>query len=372
MMKKQIKGVMTIAMFGAMVGLLTGCVKKETETVVQPEIVNQVNLTGFAPGIQCATCHDPSADTVYYVAAREFQYEQSVHYTGGESERNSSSCAGCHTTEGFVQRMNGEAVTDQPESTPPGCFACHSPHERANFTLRDSTPVTFVNNLVGLQHTAFDYGHGNLCVKCHQPRPLSGSQANPAKIDSMITITSNRWNEHYGVQGEMLLGKGDGGFEYPGVSYTNSPHTGVTKNGGCVECHMAEGVYPPTLGTGKAGGHTLNIVFTDEGSTQMFLAGCNQTGCHNGALTTTDYKGYQTIVSEDLDTLQNLLAAKGWIDTTQMVVNASSSQPLKITMGQAGAIWNFFFVLNDGSKGVHNSQYAMQLLRSSLDEMEKP
>ena len=49
----------------------------------------------------CGVCHN--AGTVMY--AKILEYENSVHFTGGDLEgSNGNPCIGCHTSEGFVQR----------------------------------------------------------------------------------------------------------------------------------------------------------------------------------------------------------------------------------------------------------------------------
>ena len=196
------------------------------------------NLEGYAPGIQCATCHSPDSDTTYHVAGRERQWALSTHAIGGNVIRNNTPCSGCHTTEGFLQRMNGQAVTDQLNPTPPGCFTCHAPHARGNFSLRDTVPVTLISNINGVADAQFNYGHGNMCVQCHQPRTLATKMDGAA--DSLV-ITTNRWYSHYGVQGQMLMG--EGGFKFPGYTYSgNSNHTSNTtiQQEGCPVCQRLD------------------------------------------------------------------------------------------------------------------------------------
>ncbi|MBI3579525.1 MAG: hypothetical protein HY276_03350 [Ignavibacteriales bacterium] len=363
-----------------------------------------VNLEGFAPGIKCGTCHIPDADTTYYLLARSYQWSQSKHANGGDLERNSSGCAGCHTSEGFVQRMRNLAggsisqiVSDQAQPSPPGCFACHSPHLRANFSLRDTTPVTIKSYVAGVPDAVFDYGRGNLCVKCHQTRTTSALTPIPdptktAATDT-ISITSSRWYPHYGVNGQMLMGTG--GFQFTGYTYTgNSYHTTATaiKQKGCPICHMAQGVYPPNLGTGKGGGHTMNIRYEWEGTTGSVVAGCKTAGCHPSTMTSPDIVGastggvpVQTLVTAYVDTLEQLMTDKNGVLTggrykrewlvlgaEGLGINASTSKPLKIApASRAGALWNYMFIKHEGSKGVHNTKYAVELLKSSVLELRK-
>ena len=66
-----------------------------------------VNWEGYAEGIVCAECHNYDYDTTYFVWGRKYQWAISKHAIGGDFERNSSSCAGCHTTEGFIEDQMG-------------------------------------------------------------------------------------------------------------------------------------------------------------------------------------------------------------------------------------------------------------------------
>lgn len=364
---------------------MSGC--KGPQGPAGPAGSGNAALEGFAPNIKCGTCHTAEQDTVYYVAGREFQWAQSKHANGGDSERNSATCAGCHTTEGFIQRMNGQAVTNQFTPSPPGCFACHSPHQRGNFTLRDSTPVLIKSQIASVPDMLFDYGRGNLCVKCHQSRDLS-PKPDPTKTAATdsIVITNARWYPHYGMQGMMLMGKG--GFEFSDYTYQgNSYHSSATiiKQQGCPTCHMAEETYPPALGTGKAGGHTMNIDYQGEGGGEAhLLTGCKQSGCHASISDpdfvgpTTAPVGAETAINANLDTLTQLLAQRDWIDTVSTSPNfglvkipASGQLVIKPAV-KAGAIYNYFFISNDQSEGVHNTRYALDLLRSSIAELRKP
>ncbi|MBK9099200.1 MAG: collagen-like protein [bacterium] len=316
-----------------------------------------VNWEGFKEGIVCAQCHNPDYDTLYYVWGIRTQWLDSKHSNGGAYFENSSSCAPCHTTEGFVQASLGQTVTGQPISSPIGCFACHSPHSRADFSLRTVEPVTMLAGVVGEADPVFDYGKGNLCANCHKPRSIN-PKPDPTKTAATdtITITSSRWYQHYGVQGPMLAGTN--GFEFQGYTYTNSFHTTAQaiKDDGCSICHMALEERNP------AGGHTMKLE-SEEGE---LVAGCETTGCH-GAGMELDYEGTQTEVHTLLDSLHTLLLDRNWI-TASGSINASSSNPLKIAPAfHSGALYNYFFVEHDLSFGGHNFKYTRDLLESSIE-----
>jgi hypothetical protein len=328
---------------------------------------------GFAEGIVCADCHNPDTDTSVFLWGRRYQWQQSKHAIGGAIERNGSSCAGCHTTEGFIQRMNGVPVTNQYNPSPPGCFACHSPHNRADFTLRKDDPVTILSNITGVPNHQFDYGKGNLCAQCHQTRSMNPKMpGNPGPNDT-VTITSSRWYSHYGVQGQMLMG--EGGYEFPSYTYTgNSFHTTSTtiKQEGCPTCHMAEQAYP-NAGTGKAGGHAMNIHYTEGDQELPLMTGCQQSGCHPSSFDADDLHAAQQQIEDSLAALEDMLIARGWLDSTSHLVKASSSNPLRITPAiKAGALYNYFLVEHDLSEGIHNHRYARELLASSMAELRNP
>ncbi len=332
------------------------------------------NLEGFAPNLKCGTCHTPGQDTTYNVAGRAYQWAVSKHATGGTIERNGPDCAGCHTTEGFIKRMNGQPLTGGiPIPSPTGCFACHSPHARGDFSLRNANPVTIGSNIAGVPDAVFDYGKGNQCAQCHMTRPMTPKMPSTSGPTDTLTITSSRWYSHYGVQGQMLMG--EGGFEFPGYTYRgNSNHTtnATIKTEGCPTCHMPEQVYP-TGGTGLAGGHTMNIrFFGATGDTLFHLVSCQQSGCHGASYTATVHKNAIKAVTDSLHVLETLLIQKTWL-TASGAINASTSRPLKIAPAvKAGALYNFLFIEHDLSKGSHNTKYVQDLLNSSIQALRTP
>ncbi len=327
-----------------------------------------VYFEGFKDSLRCAPCHTADADTTYYTAAKMIAWANSKHANGGHSSENGTDCAECHTMEGYLKKQTGIAVTTK-NATPIGCFACHSPHKKGDFSLRTVAPVALLSNITGVSDAMFDYGKGNLCASCHQPRAiLSSEQLDPGKstaTNDTIKITSNRWYSHYGLQSQILMGKG--GYEWTNgpVAIDNSPHTtaATIKSEGCVVCHMADGVGALT------GGHTMILSSEEKGED---IAGCKTSGCHGSSLTTLDYNGKQTETNYNLDTLKILLVHAGWLDTLSMTAKASSATPLVITpSNKAGALWNFFFIDHDLSQGVHNTKYANALLRNSIAKMRR-
>jgi len=70
-------------------------VDKATDEATEEVVVTAEN------GDSCMDCHN---DTTL-VLAREVQWGASLHGSGMTFERNGASCANCHTSEGFTERI---------------------------------------------------------------------------------------------------------------------------------------------------------------------------------------------------------------------------------------------------------------------------
>jgi len=382
-----------------------------------------VYFEGFKADLKCATCHSADTDTAFRVITKKTQYETSGHKELGNYDRNTTTCAGCHTNEGFLERhasgfanetftinaASGPIVKQSyPNSSPVACFTCHAPHKRGDFTIRDSGSVKIFTLVAGQTTKTWNSTtSSNLCVKCHQPRMTShflipGStstsfQPDPTNTGATDTakIYTTRWNNHVsGEQSQSLLGFG--GFEFAGYApgFPSSYHTtAVTaKTIGCETCHMATPI------GNKGGGHTFKVGYIPEGSTTLSynLAGCNTTGCHTGVTSSnaTYWVNPRAEIKAKLSQLGKMLAdtnvtkkyslpksgkAVAWVsmsvsgtDTTWSGANASSSSPLVIVpAARSGALWNLQFVQSEYSKGIHNLKYSRALLDASIAEMQK-
>ncbi len=387
----------------------------------------------------CITCHAPDG-----IELAAVQYELSKHSYGEEafSLAGNAGCGACHLSEAFkyVCQNNTPATFSLNTSTNKyvndyvvpanvaygeiNCGTCHSSihstYGPGDLALTTVAPVSM--NMWGGQKTInlqADGGRSNLCVKCHQPRPLTASAgdgnvldyagiaANPSAIFFNPDGTGNkmrpayRSHVHYGSAGAIFAGVG--GVEFAGTAYTNSAHTAIAS---CQDCHMS-----PMQG--KAGGHT----FFAKGN----FNGCNADGCHSDASassdflwttpranvkaaldalatalqvngvdilnrnpdaasnlwvanTTNKYDGYLNIYDPVNNpngptynangVFQNPAPANSW---TQAQKDYNLTLPkITLTNAQMGAIINFQLVLRDYSQGIHNYKYSMALLQNSL------
>jgi hypothetical protein len=106
-----------------------------------------------------------------------------------------------------------------------------------------------------------------------------------------------------------------------------------------------------------------------ESDTLFVLKGCNQSGCHGAnAFTKTSILAAEKAIDDSLHALETLLIQKNWITTSGTV-----RTPLKVVpAAKAGALYNYFFVEHDASRGMHNTKYTQDLINSSLQALRTP
>lgn len=303
----------------------------------------------------CFNCHgDTPGSSTVSLRAIQTAYNHSQHALGETWQRRTSPCLGCHTNEGFQQRVQlGDFPTAALEnSSPIHCWTCHAPHTNGNFTFRTSSAVAFIDG-----GGDFDFAKANLCANCHQNRPASPPV--PAADTDSALVTSRRWGPHHGPQANMF--SGHSGFFSTAHPADNSAHTGYPGlEEACVRCHM----YLP-MTTGVAGGHSWRMVADNEGTEVENINACRE--CHPSA-SSFDINGSQTQITALLATVQARLMAAGLIDASDLVPGT----PRYLTANEMKAIWNYQMVREDRSLGVHNFRYARAMLNSALDFVPAP
>jgi hypothetical protein len=283
--------------------------------------------------LTCFECH--SDDETFLVSA-EAQWANSMHASGHNIDRNYSPCSGCHTSEGFKLRVAGESPGSVTNPTAIHCFTCHAPHTDGNFNLR----VTAAQELQ--DGTSVDIGGGNICIMCHQSR----RDVNTYVADKVEL--SEHWGPHHGPQGDMYFASN--GYEYEGYDYEPFIFHLSLADDGCLDCHFK------STSNYVVGGHSFNMLAMGAEEPIYNVGGCNV--CH---LTFEDfsYKTIQDSVATMAAVLEGLLEDAGlWGDGEPLEVETSADS--------AGAVWNYLFVEEDRSEGIHNSKYALGLLESAI------
>jgi hypothetical protein len=121
----------------------------------------------------------------------------------------------------------------------------------------------------------------------------------------------------------------------------------------------------------KAGGHTFRPRSNGESSVDL-VGACQQ--CHGPRVTSFnfplldydndgDVEGVQTEVQHLLDKVALMLPPAGEAKES-LSINSSW------TRSQLKAAYNWQFVKNDGSLGIHNMAYSMALLKASIADLE--
>ena len=328
----------------------------------------EMGLTGDAgadgaPGadaqVTCLSCHNDDSmedNKIELARAQHGIGDLAVDYAGGRS-----GCAQCHSHEGFVEFANTGGVAAN-FLTPSAweCSTCHGLHRTFTETLQDSVDyalrltdaVPFYYNTDTETATMDIDPSSNLCINCHQARTnIIGSMWDGSSATA--TITSTHAGPHHGPQANLLLGVN--GSIATGTPF--APHLEV----GCVGCHMYETTGDDEINVN--GGHTFwpaaekcnschtgpDVVFAGSHGGDDFE--------HEGFY---DYKDFQSDIALKLEELAGLLVTAGVFDSTHTVI------PATYTADQYKAFWNFTYIAEDRSHGVHNPYYAESLLDESI------
>jgi hypothetical protein len=365
-----------------------------------------VGLTGEngAPGADanesCKTCH-----TSAVVDAKKMEYHYSMHGSDlAYEEGTRNACAPCHAHQGLMDvvtkntpatftlntatnRYDNNYVASASALNMPGKIGCTTCHDKVhtNYTLSDFYPLT--NSAAvkmtmwgGAKEINFAKTSSNMCAKCHQPRPVTGSNGNVidyAKLISEPTVNYNlsslsfRTGIHYGAHASVVAGVGP--IELAGANaYPTTKHVHGTQ-ASCATCHMA-------TPKGLSGGHS----FSAAGN----YNGCNTTGCHTDMSATS---GSLVGLKAEIDGLVNDLAAKlgnlvqkesdglhhGYLNIYDAASNPNgyyrnpaNGTPAPaypaITNAQFAALINFQFAIREHSHGIHNPSYLRALLKNTI------
>lgn len=309
----------------------------------------------FSAG-DCAQCHDSEP---YHLKGQEWNNSQHAIATRTPTGEARSACVRCHSAMGFTDYVAGvpenqrrtayEAIT---------CAACHDPHGEANpAMLRAVGAVTLLDGIT----TVTNGGKGQLCMQCHIAR-------RNAVVYVETTPGSSGFHPHYGPQTDMLMGAN--AITY-GKTIPSSAHREVVKDS-CVTCHL-QFVSASHPAFGNVGGHTFRVGWdggtpTNPDDDVHLTGACVQ--CH-GNITTFNLKrqdydgdgvveGVQTEVKGLMEKLARLLPPVG-----QPTVSITASY----TRQQLRAAYNYKFVEYDGSYGVHNTAFAVGLLKASIADL---
>ncbi|MBI4910518.1 MAG: hypothetical protein HY820_43295 [Acidobacteria bacterium] len=305
----------------------------------------------------CGQCHNAGTHHVKTAEWLNSGHAATVRSAAGAGHEG---CVGCHTGAGFVDRAKN-AATPRTSYSAIGCQTCHESHgqtapDATAHLVRTAMAVTLKDGteVVGA-------GAGKLCMNCHQ------SRQNAAEYVATAAATA-RFGPHHSPQADMVMGAN--AFTY-GITIPSSAHGDVVEDT-CVTCHMQTvAATDPALKT--VGGHTFKMRSAAvEGAEPVeMVAACQK--CHGPDVTTFNFPlfdydgdgiidGVQTEVQHLLDKLSEQLPPVGQVKSALTIDSTW-------TRAQLEAAYNWQFVNNDGSRGVHNTAYTVGLLKTTLTKL---
>jgi hypothetical protein len=205
---------------------------------------------------------------------------------------------------------------------------------------------------------------GLTCKACHfvdqikdgDPALRSGTPEKACTGCHDILVQNDEAGFSSCLQGAML--RGEGGSEFEGSEYETSANPGAKKN--CVGCHMSS--MADIKNNILVGGHTFRVI-TKQKTPRIFNpAGCLI--CHD-SMNLGDIEKSQNKIDVLMGVLKELLPKE----------RGEPRFPKDPVLSQieSKAAYNFYFILKDGTSGIHNPAYITKLLEDSISalKMEK-
>ena len=350
----------------------------------------------------CAQCHDAVDDpdaphTSPHV--REWAMAKMATFVGrsaGQAPADDDpalerGCASCHGAQGFIAWLDRDEhiAPDRATVAAITCTTCHDPHDASRpRALRAHGEVASIGG-----RPAAGLGAGAICATCHRGGQLAAA-----------TLRTGDGAPH-APQADVLLGRGARGVRAEGGVH-------ATLEQSCVACHMARDGDDRRLQ--EAGGHTFSarVLSGPAGAnSQVPLFAC--IACHEDALDPRaiggnrdrDGDGAEGTVVEELD--RALAAARSRVeaqirganvrdacDSPRTAVDfveyraelvligagnvmlgdcnrdgrlATDEQPVALQRLPAAlrdSMWNLSLIEKDGSRGLHNPDFAFAVLRA--------
>jgi hypothetical protein len=313
----------------------------------------------FDSGV-CGQCHGAAT---HHIKSMEWGNSGHAVAPRDPSGAGREACVGCHTAAGFTGKIAGSTTVDTTYNAIT-CQTCHEPHGETIPTtnahlVRALSPVTLADGTA-----VTTAGMGTLCINCHQSRQKAATYVE-------TTVGSAHFGPHSGPQADMLMGTNAVTY---GKKIPSSAHADMVTDT-CVTCHMQTPAATDKA-LGQVGGHTFKMKFAGTAAipTSEMVTACQ--GCHGPDLTTIDFQlmdydndgtidGVQTEVQHLLDKLSVMLPPVGQ-PKSALTIDSSWTKP------QLKAAYNWLFVKNDGSLGIHNTAYAVGLLDASIKDLSAP
>ncbi|MFC1555861.1 T9SS type A sorting domain-containing protein [candidate division KSB1 bacterium] len=333
----------------------------------------------------CVKCHEGGHQ---YDGWKNSEHGSDTEFRTYSGDRN---CTACHTGAGFINRMDDDYNEDSVLGTNLGCQGCHDPHveETDNpHQLRglDDVGLGDMEEEDWFMTITFEEaGYGLMCMNCHKER-------GPAIPD---VRGRDHVGPHHAPHTDMFYGVG--GIEY-GVDVVSSiAHTAVENT--CVGCHMNEATsYRDAAYVTDAQADFVDATLTEDQVDELvenayghsmynsydMVAGTDTTTydnlkpcltCHPTATSFDEIsffavdhdgdgetEGFREEIHGMMETLEaRIVALVPGAEDIGDVEDEEETAEMYILM----AMFNYLFVEEDKSFGVHNPKYTLTLINSA-------
>jgi len=351
------------------------------------KIGNILTYPNITRPIVCGQCHGPTHDQ-FKVSRHAGIVEETIENRASAGK----TCWRCHSAQFRVQYIDSERTygkTDEQieaniaalpldptmkafehtsfESAT--CSSCHAPHQKTGkltstgneAQLRRPTSNTSTD-LIGPGATPALYSrYDHICASCHNGRGADGR-------DDVGLRSTSRPNMHDSNQQNMLLGIKDSGYEGTAPPIRLGSHSNTPDQ--CVHCHMSERrhtftvsfdtscapCHSPTDAAARATatrGEVLATLIAIRNRMQHWAT--NTTVLKDAAgnrVNDPDFWDYDALIALDED---------------DKAKPNQATIPIEIRRARH----NYYFVLRDGSFGIHNLLYARHLMTVANNELDK-
>ncbi len=365
----------------------------------------------------CASCH---GEPLRHARFQQWQLSKHADYELAVEEGQSGNCSRCHTGNGFLAWLpvltgmedgdpyaNVEVTWTEDETHPQTCVTCHNPHDAGDLSGNDNNATVWISGdtpplLAGF--TATDVGRGAICMTCHNTRR---GLRNDSNFDDIYRTSEAARAPHGGAQTDVVMGQN--------AYFTDAPDRGFHSNlqDTCATCHMEATDPPPDLAYNLSGtNHTFyasndicaschNLVTAEDvqGPTEEALdelqgmieaeilalmddviAAGNSIDLGGAATITstaaiseimfTEYHGRQAIEVTMMDA-----TVLGPMSMNDVEVVPTDEEPYDIYDDAAPFLpksgWNYLLFHNDGSLGVHNPSWTMEIVEDTMEAIEE-
>lgn len=273
-------------------------------------------------------------------------------------EDTKKGCLECHSTDFVMMEEAGENPQSTDATYGVTCVGCHKPHEEGSQSAvwnEDKNPQ-------------LKAPRQQLCVQCHNGEIPVGTEATPG-------------TEIHHPMKEMMAGYGA-----IGVDEVPSVHEGK-----CVQCHMVPTGYEFDGAAATAGNHVFAIVTPGEANSQttstatgdqkMPFSSCST--CHGGQAPNDPLATYLqgTIEQRQTWTKAKIVAIRADLDKAAVnlgYADADAAHTALVAIPESdwtasqrlflSSLTNVEFVESEGSFGLHNWAYSVQIVNTAMNQ----